>query len=377
MKERFYKSFRLPLPDHSTHTPLRVADILLDREDDSDGDDCIGQSSMDGVREIKQRRHVHYYSPCQIAARLLTRMRRAKKQRVSQQKHKVQKEPTEFESPSVSASRSVNGLSCNEEPAGQYRNDTSFKLGVSCGLLYMIAASKNEFSKMIELRKEMEMLIQHAKEQLPRKEAPPKPLKKMDTLACSITDIQDVSSSNSHILVQSQPMLERNMVHNHFIEYNLSEQDECVEGIHDLEAELEVELERLQLYLNEDTTFEDRQEMVKVTVMDSSTQSHSMSFGEIIDPQEARNDMSFGVHPIELERRLHELIEARMQERITDLEYALECARQKVAEKETEVTWWKDTARLISQHVPETSRFTFRLDPEATLRLKGEHSIDL
>lgn len=130
----------------------------------------------------------------------------------------------------------------------------------------MIAASKNEYSKILELRKEMEMLLQHVKQELPRKEAFLEPLKQSDILACSITDIHDVSSSNSHILDQSQPVLERNMGHNHFLEYNLSQKDEYVEGIRELEAELEVELERLQqLYLDEETAFEDsQQERVKV-----------------------------------------------------------------------------------------------------------------
>lgn len=131
----------------------------------------------------------------------------------------------------------------------------------------MIAASKNEFGKMVELRKEMEMLLQHAKEELPMKEELLKPLKQSDALACSITDIPDVSSSNSHNLVQSQPVLERNLVHNNFLECDLSEQDECVDGIHDIEAELEVELERLQLCLDEETAFEDTpHEMVQVAV---------------------------------------------------------------------------------------------------------------
>lgn len=107
--------------------------------------------------------------------------------------------------------------------------------------------------------------------------------------------------------------------------------------------------------------------------MDSSTKSHSTNFGEIIDDHEPSDDLSFGVHPIELERRLHELLETRLEERVTDLEYALECTKQKVVEKETEITWWKDTARLILQHIPETSRFTFPLDPEAAFKLKGEH----
>lgn len=105
-------------------------------------------------------------------------------------------------------------------------------------------------------------------------------------------------------------------------------------------------------------------------VEDSCSESHSSSFGEIVmDPQGASADVSFAVSPVELERRLHELLQARLQERITELESALKCTKQKLMEKEMEVTWWKDTAQLISQHVPETARFTFRLDPETALKL--------
>jgi len=110
---------------------------------------------------------------------------------------------------------------------------------------------------------------------------------------------------------------------------------------------------------------------LQVTVKDcSSKSSHSSSFGEIImEPIGADYDVSFGVSPIELERRLHELLEARLEERITELESALECTTEKLIKKEIEATWWKDTARLVSQHVPETSRFTFPLDPEIAVKL--------
>lgn len=102
---------------------------------------------------------------------------------------------------------------------------------------------------------------------------------------------------------------------------------------------------------------------------DSSSKSESSSFGEIImEPQEASYDMSFGVPPAELERRLHELLETRLQERITELESALEYATQKLNEKETRSSWCEDSAIHIPYHVPETSRFTFPLDPEAALK---------
>ncbi|KAF9612544.1 hypothetical protein IFM89_001411 [Coptis chinensis] len=62
-----------------------------------------------------------------------------------------------------------------------------------------------------------------------------------------------------------------------------------------------------------------------------------------------------GVSPKELERRLHELLEERQRKRIRELECALEHTKKKLLEKEMEVTWWKDTARLISLHASEAN----------------------
>ena len=81
----------------------------------------------------------------------------------------------------------------------------------------------------------------------------------------------------------------------------------------------------------------------------SSEGSFSIRFGEAAgDPH--------GVEPHELERRLHELLEARQEKRINELEAALEHSKIVLREKEIEATWWKDTARLFSQqHVKDTS----------------------
>lgn len=96
-----------------------------------------------------------------------------------------------------------------------------------------------------------------------------------------------------------------------------------------------------------------------------SSVSQSSSYGEVIDLQEVCiEELHTGVRPIELERKLHELLELRQQERIKELEEALECAEHKLSEKELEVTWWKDTSRLISQHIPECSRIVSEHDPE-------------
>ncbi|KAJ1413114.1 hypothetical protein SESBI_19873 [Sesbania bispinosa] len=368
MKHLFFKSPNLSLSpfanSHSTHNrPLRIADILL-ADEDHGGADCMG-----GVRETPRHGSppTKCYSPRRLVAWLLAALKSTKERRVVQRRRN---EASDSETPMI------NELKISEESRQLLGNDTSFKLGVGCGLLYLIAANKNELDKMVELRKEMEMLLQNVKGELQSKDALLKPLKQSDALECSITDIQEVSGSNSHISIHSQkpyvqPETESNNVRNRFVDYNISEQDECAEEINELQAEFEFELQRLQLYLDGEGALEDtQQEKVKVTVEDSCSKSHSSSFDEIImEPQGASYDVSFGVPPVELERRLHELLEARLQERITELESALEYTTQKLNEKETEVSWWEDTARLIRQHIPETSRFTFPLDPETSLKL--------
>ncbi|CAJ1973641.1 unnamed protein product [Sphenostylis stenocarpa] len=365
-KHLFFKSPNLNIcpfvHSHSLHRRLRVADILLADQDHG------GVGCMDAVRETSSNK---CFSPRRLVASLLSPLRPAKGLRLQQRR---QNETADLDAPPSP----TNVLKGSDESTGQlHESDTSFKLGVGCGLLYLLAANKNELDKMVELRKEMEVLLQNVKGELQSKDAPLNPLKQNDALALSITDIQDVSSSHSHISIHSQtryvqPESKSSMVPNGFLECNISEQGKCAEEINDLQAEFEIELQRLQMYLDGEAGFKDaKQEGVKVTVKDfSSKSSHSSSFGEIImEPLGASYDVSFGVPPIELERRLHELLEARLEERITELESALECTTQKLIKKEIEVTWWKDTARLLSQHVPETSRFTFPLDPEVALKL--------
>lgn len=94
------------------------------------------------------------------------------------------------------------------------------------------------------------------------------------------------------------------------------------------------------------------------------SKSQTTTSGEVIDLQPHDVDTDCGVPPDELERRLHELLEARQQEEIRELEAAIECLKHKLYEKEVEVSRWKDTAMLISRHAMEPSPFTSRNDPK-------------
>nr|POE51456.1 protein polar localization during asymmetric division and redistribution [Quercus suber] len=164
--------------------------------------------------------------------------------------------------------------------------------------------------------------------------------------------LQAKSQTTSHVLQDSESI----MVHDQLLISNHHQKEEHVEGMDELEAELVAELELLQIHLDrENSTKHPQQQRIKDA---ASVRGRSLSFVEVIDPQNGGTEMEYGVPPTELEIRLHELLEARQQERVEELEAALECTIHKLREKEIEVSWWKDTARLISQHVPGPSRFS-------------------
>ncbi|KAF8698008.1 hypothetical protein HU200_035513 [Digitaria exilis] len=60
-----------------------------------------------------------------------------------------------------------------------------------------------------------------------------------------------------------------------------------------------------------------------------------------------------GVSARALERRLHELLQKRQQERIVELESALDTAQRRLHEKEREVVWWRDAAKLVTHRRDE------------------------
>ncbi|XP_043814170.1 uncharacterized protein LOC122724023 isoform X2 [Manihot esculenta] len=90
----------------------------------------------------------------------------------------------------VQARCSMNGLKGGNSVSttGESRKDTSFNMGVGCCLLYLIAASKNELNKIVQMRLQMETLLQNTSEELINKSNISKLSKPNDMFACSDTD---------------------------------------------------------------------------------------------------------------------------------------------------------------------------------------------
>ncbi|KAL6861916.1 hypothetical protein ACP4OV_017616 [Aristida adscensionis] len=76
---------------------------------------------------------------------------------------------------------------------------------------------------------------------------------------------------------------------------------------------------------------------------------------EEYEEERTRSPAHGGVSARALERRLHELLQKRQQERIVELEAALDSAQRRLHEKEREVVWWRDAAKLVSHRRDESS----------------------
>ncbi|KDP33517.1 hypothetical protein JCGZ_07088 [Jatropha curcas] len=365
-----YKLSNAPLSSSSsqdrTRPPLRIADILLAGDDD----DLDENSLMDGSSEIL--RSITCYSPRRIVARWLSSLRRARVKRIAEESVKREKESKREEEEkglgdvTVQARCSMNGFNGGglESPAtdsGQSRIDASFNMGVGCCLLYLVAASKTELHRMIEMRMQMENLLQNTREELLKQNELFKQSEPNDVFAYLDTDAGEGGDCETQILAESSTFT----VCDQSLKWETPEKEECLEqGRNRLEAELEVELQRLQLRLDTEKLMKDTEQLrIKEWERASdehtaSSKSQAMSSGEVIDPQLQDSSTDCGVPPNELERRLHELLEERQQEEIRELEAALECLKQELYEKEMEVSWWKDTAMLISHHAMEPSQST-------------------
>ncbi|KAJ0965899.1 hypothetical protein J5N97_027037 [Dioscorea zingiberensis] len=244
------------------------------------------------------------------------------------------------------------GKEFSDSSGHESKDVVSPNLGMGVGLIFLLVRTATEFNKMIELRKEMEVLLRDIKDEIRKKDA-------MSTRADS-TSITFSVSDNSRNKNQS----ENDRASIHAIRTHcptesddsqskceiISENKNCLK-MDQMEAELEVEFQRLHLSLeaNDSLVLPPHLGMELPDGGSSPTESLSESFGGDDEDDNEGSSEHFGVKPRELERKLHELLEAQQQERIAELESALELAEQRLHEKENEICWWRDTARLASQ----------------------------
>lgn len=116
-------------------------------------------------------------------------------------------------------------------------------MGVGCSLLYLIAASRAELDKMMDLRTQMQVLLQNFKEELLVRNA-----SEEGTGSNCHRSSQNLAISH----VQPESSTTAIMTFDQSLKCDTPKDVECLEGIDQLQAELEAELERLQLHLEKE-----------------------------------------------------------------------------------------------------------------------------
>ncbi|EFH49742.1 predicted protein [Arabidopsis lyrata subsp. lyrata] len=251
------------------------------------------------------------------------------------------------------------------------RREFLFSIGLSCYLIHLIATGREEIHKIVELRNDLERFLECRDEELRRKQQEFVELRndidkfiefhndelrrkqqefrfrkqeQTETSAYSATsDVVDgPESSTDHYY--SPQIMETSMSvggEGSLSHYVYKRGDDSGGEMDQLEAELEAEFELLQIGQDHEVSSED---------------AEGLRLGHVcpglVEEQQ-------GVCPYELERRLHELMETRQQEEIKELEIALDDAKQRLHLKEREASWWKDTAYIVSERIPEPSRITY------------------
>ncbi|PKU69086.1 protein POLAR LOCALIZATION DURING ASYMMETRIC DIVISION AND REDISTRIBUTION [Dendrobium catenatum] len=226
------------------------------------------------------------------------------------------------------------GLSSGVRP-----NEIAFNLGMGIGLAFLLAGNTNEMNKMVELRNQMEMLLKEIKGEVQRRD---------DNSLYTSSDVSEDAISTAISIQQNSSSLEMEDP-KHFSESNRENYQSLynLRGMVELEAELQLELERMQLKLGEDAGEHKMKELKSKKVDLSSGSSASAWYDHMPDENSGE---SHGICAYDLERRLHELLQTRQQERIESLESALELAQRKLQEKEEELCCWKNIRELATEN---------------------------
>ncbi|XP_057791851.1 uncharacterized protein LOC131008813 isoform X2 [Salvia miltiorrhiza] len=213
-----------------------------------------------------------------------------------------------------------------------------FYLGLTMGIVSSFLANKREVENMKSLLKQNENLVQDLQEELEMK----------DSLTVKELAADDYESKDVHNDCCTgdtvHPSLEEK-----FDEESCHEKAE-EKSLYEIEAELEAELQRLESSMNSSSL---EGKLCNLTALDPDLvpdfhedKSRSRSFAADINNQfhadsngsrsSTPRSCPYPVSPRELSLRLHQVIQSRLEERIKELEMALQNSQRKMKYMESE-----------------------------------------
>uniref|UniRef100_A0A0D9WMM8 Protein POLAR LOCALIZATION DURING ASYMMETRIC DIVISION AND REDISTRIBUTION n=1 Tax=Leersia perrieri TaxID=77586 RepID=A0A0D9WMM8_9ORYZ len=264
-----------------------------------------------------------------------------------------------FETPRSSLGTNSDGKKKPEEEI------MSLNLGLGASLVLLLSKGAVELNKMVELRAQMEALVSEIRNE--------KKNSSSVAIAAAAADSSSSRESDGRSTTAVKDPIARPAVSDDSI-------SNCSAVTHRMEAELQAELSRLHcageklppLPQLKTTT------MAKSNVSDSPPRScvvddddvEEGDNGEEDDVEEEYDDEEEGgygggerspphggVSARALERRLYEVLQKRQQERIVELEAALDATQRRLHDKEREVVWWRDAAKLVTHRRDDSRRF--------------------
>ncbi|XVF08928.1 hypothetical protein REPUB_Repub07fG0046900 [Reevesia pubescens] len=264
-----------------------------------------------------------------------------------------------------------------------------FCLGISVGILSSYIGNRREVEKLRGLLKQTENLVQDLQEELEMKDS-----LTVKELANENYESRETYENSFHDRATNSSSLEQNL--DNSTRYDGKESyyekvEESSESMRKIEAELEAELERLGLNMNVSNVERRLSDVVELDpdfVVDFAEGElrSDMVNGQALVQSVSNEDRSgtstthsgnYAVSPQELSLRLHEVIQSRLEERVQELEKALQNSQRKVnlMESEHKNPWkisnseWKYFSTLDSPVVNEEAD---SMSKPLVLKLSGE-----
>ncbi|KAK9114448.1 hypothetical protein Syun_021245 [Stephania yunnanensis] len=258
-----------------------------------------------------------------------------------------------------------------------------FCIGVTVGVISTILANKREVDKLNELLKQTNSFVQDLQEELEMKDSL--------TVKELTNESYDSHGTNDHSLHSQAPnvfasSLELDKISSNDIKIledkNLNVNSDPMSKI---EAELEAELEKMELNMNSSSfygQFSDHVERERCNISsyaDGSWDGFDQDFavdivqgelradkvnGLVIDSVEdgtgastdQQKNVNYAVSPRELSMRLHEVLQSRLEERINELETALQNSQKRNTFMESyQINSWKDYSNSEKENLTQES----------------------
>ncbi|CAI9786723.1 unnamed protein product [Fraxinus pennsylvanica] len=267
----------------------------------------------------------------------------------SMESHNKAKTGKEKVTRSSNSSRMVNG-NFDNSPEGSSGGALDFYLGFSIGIISSFLAHKREIEKLNTLLRQTENLVQDLQEELEMKDS-----LTMKELAAENYESQDINRESYYKETVHAFSPEQKL--DNSTEYRREEHDDKkVEDISlsNIEAELEAELERLELNLSSSKLEK------KISILAEVDKDFIADVAEgefrtnLFDKPYVDRDgtgcstpcsVHYAVSPRELSLRLHEVIQSQLEERVKELETALENSQRKIKSAESRhMSYWSKSS---------------------------------